>query len=286
MVPDCGRSYNRPVAPTVSIFLPVYSPHPRFFREAVESLLRQTFTDFELIIVEDPSHSPGTAILSGLSDTRIRHIVNPARTSLPEQHNKGLSLTKGAFLCRFDGDDISEPQRLERELDFLRNHPDVGVVSSALRIIDEEGKEVGLRTYPASHDEIRRTFPRSNPIANSAVMFRREIYERFGGWRTDSPLPGQDYEWYSRLAAGGVRFANLEEPLVQYRLHGGSIKTTKLRATIRSTLETKRRYWSKEMRIGDRLVMLVERMLLFVPPQLVYAAFRRFRYRRSTTAAG
>lgn len=265
--------------PLVSVVLPVYKPHPRYLREAVESVLSQTFADLELIIVEDPSPSSGKAILSGITDPRLHHILNPRRTSLPEQHNRGLSAATGTFICRFDADDICEPERVEREVAFLRDHPDVGVVASALQVIDDVGREVGIRAYPASHDEIRRTFLRSNPIANSAVMFRRDVYERFGGWRTDSPLPGQDYEWYSRLAAGGIRFANLQEPLVRYRLHGGSIKTTKLRDTIRSTLETKRRYWSKEMGIADRLVMLAERMLLFVPPQLVYIAFRWVRYR-------
>ncbi|HUP45466.1 MAG TPA: glycosyltransferase [Thermoanaerobaculia bacterium] len=268
------------MAPLVSIVLPVYAPHPQYFREAVRSILDQTVPDLELIIVEDPSPSSGEEILSGLGDARVRHQVNPARTSLPEQHNRGLALAAGRFLCRFDADDISEPHRVERQLEFLRAHPDVNVVSSALLVIDEEGTAIAVRNYPLSHEAIRRTFRRSNPIANSAVMFRREVYDRFGGWRTDSPLPAQDYEWYSRLAAAGVRFANLPDPLVRYRLHSGAIKATKVRDTIRSTVETKRRYWTAEMSLMDRLVLLGERMLVHAPPSLVLMAFRRMKLQR------
>lgn len=265
--------------PLVSIVLPVHNPHPTFFGQAVESVLRQTHAEFELIIIEDPSPSSGAAILAGLSDARIRHVVNPHRTSLAEQHNRGLSLAAGDYICRFDADDVCEPDRLERELQFLDDHREVSVVSSALRVIDENGRTVGFRVYPITHDEIRRTFPISNPIANSAVMFRRELYERFGGWRTDSTLPAQDYEWYSRLASAGVRFANLRDPLVRYRLHGGSIKATKVRDTVRSTLETKRRYWMREMGLKGRATVIAERLMLRLPPRLVLAVFSRLRYR-------
>jgi glycosyltransferase involved in cell wall biosynthesis len=276
---DCRRIVTKITAMLVSIVLPVYQPHERFFREAVASVLAQTMPDFELIIVEDPSETSAEALLRGTEDRRIRHVVNPRRTSLPEQHNLGLSLSRGAFICRFDADDLCEPERLAREIDFLRRHPEISVVSSALRIIDEEGRSAGVRIYPETHAEIRRTFPFANPVANSAVMFRREVYERFGGWRTDSALPAQDYEWYSRLAASGVLFANLKEPLVRYRLHAKSIKSTSVRSTISSTLETKQRYWVAEMGWKGRAIMFAERVLLRLPAPLVLKGFKVIRYR-------
>jgi glycosyltransferase involved in cell wall biosynthesis len=274
------------VAPLVSIVLPVHAPDRRWFREAVESVLAQTFRDLELIIVEDPSDRSGRDLLAGLDDARIRHVVNPTRTSLPEQHNLGLSLAQGRYICRFDADDVCEPDRVAREVAFLDAHPDVDIVASALTIVDDEGRPIAIRRYPLAHEEIVRTMRRSNPIANSAVMFRREVFERFGGWRTGSPLPAQDYEWYSRLAAGGARFANLSEPLVRYRLHAQSIKSTKLRGTILTTLEVKRTYWRDSMDFASRLVMLAERMLLFVPAPLVLWLFRVVRYRRSSYDRG
>lgn len=265
--------------PRVSVVVPVYDPHPVYFRQAIESVLGQTFTDFELIIVEDPSTVSGQTILAGLDDPRIRYLVNETRTSLPRQYNRGLSETRGRFVARFDADDICEPQRLQRQLDFLLAHPDVDVVGSCLTIIDEHATVVGRRRYPLDHDAIISAIRRFNPIANSSVMFRREVYERFGGKR-DAPLPAQDYEWYSRLASGGARFANLAEPLVRYRQYG-QMKPSKLRGTLLTTLEVKNMYWQNGMDMRSRAMMAVEQALLLLPAGLVYRLFRAVRYRRS-----
>jgi glycosyltransferase involved in cell wall biosynthesis len=267
-------------APTVSIVVPVFMPHPVYFRQAIDSVLQQTFADFELIVVEDPSPSSGQLLLNGIDDPRLKYIVNAERTSLPRQHNRALSETRGRFICRFDADDICEPQRLERQLAFLESHSDIDVVGSCLTVIDEKSAVVGARRYPTKHDDIVESMHRFNPIANSTVMFRREIYERFGGWR-DSVLPAQDYEWYSRLAAGGARFANLQQPVVRYRLHGGSIKSSKLRGTIQTTLDVKNMYWRKEMDLRSRAMMALERILLYLPEALVLRLFTAIRYRRS-----
>lgn len=266
-------------APLVSVVVPVYEPHPVYFRQAIESVLAQTFADFELVIVEDPSASSGQDLLAGIDDPRIRYFVNDARTSLVRQYNRGLAETRGRFIVRMDADDICEPQRVQRELDYLRAHPDVDVVGSCVTIIDEHSQVVGQRRYPLEHDAIVSAMRRFNPIANSSVMFRREVYERFGGKR-DAPLPAQDYEWYSRLASGGVRFANLAEPLLRYRQYG-QMKPAKLRGTLLTTLEVKEMYWRAGMDLPSRAVMTLERVLLWLPAGLVYRLFRAVRYRRS-----
>jgi glycosyltransferase involved in cell wall biosynthesis len=262
--------------PVVSVVVPVFEPHPVFFRQAIDSLLAQSFSDIEVIIVEDPSSAPGRPMVAGIDDPRLIHIVNAERTSLPRQHNRALAECRGRFLCRFDADDICEPDRVQRELAFLDANPSVDVVGSMLTIIDAEGRVVGDRRYPTSHDEIVAAMRRFNPIANSTVMFRREVYERFGGWR-DSQLPAQDYEWYSRLAAGGARFANLPEALVRYRLHDSSLKSSKLRDTIRTTIEVKNTYW-QDMDLVSRGIMTAERFLLLLPPSLVLKLFVAIRY--------
>ena len=138
--------------PLVSIVIPVFDPHPVYFRQAIESVLGQSFSDFELIVVEDPSPSSGQQLLAGVSDPRLNYILNSERTSLPRQHNRGLAEARGQFICRFDADDICEPFRVERELAFLQSHPDVEVVGSALTVIDERSSVIGMRRYPLSHD--------------------------------------------------------------------------------------------------------------------------------------
>jgi glycosyltransferase involved in cell wall biosynthesis len=268
---------SRRAAPLVSIVVPVFEPDPAFFRESIESLLRQSFSDIEVIIVEDPSPIAGRELLATVHDPRIVHVVNGERTSLPRQHNRGLSMARGPFLCRFDADDICEPDRVQRELEFLRAHPDVDVVGSGLIVIDEHSHVVGERQYPTDHASIVAALRRYNPIANSTVMFRRGVYERFGGWR-DSSRPAQDYEWYSRLGAGGARFANLPEALVRYRIHTGSIKSSKVHDTIRTTIEVKKMYWAGDMDIVSRGVMTAEQLLLWLPAPLVLKLFMAIRY--------
>lgn len=267
--------------PLVTVVVPVFEPHPVFFRQAIDSVLAQSFTDFEVIIIEDPSPATGRTMLDGISDPRLTYILNTTRTSLPQQHNRGLAAARGRLICRFDADDICEPRRLERERAFLQAHPGIDVVGSWLTVIDEEGKVVGSRRYPTDHASILSAMRRFNPIANSTVMFRREVYERFGGWR-DSPLPAQDYEWYSRLGAGGARFANLAEPLVRYRLHGGSIKSSQLRGTILTTIDVKRTYWLTDMDPVSRLMLFAEQALLHLPAWLVLKLFVAIRYGRRT----
>jgi len=264
--------------PLVSIVMPVFMPHPVYFRQAIESVLGQSFGDFELIVVEDPSPTTGQAVLADLNDARIRYILNAERTSLVRQHNRALSETRGALICRFDADDICEPERVAREVAFLQSHPDVDVVGTCLTVIDQDGDVIGTRQYPLEHADILSAMRRFNPIANSTVMYRREVYQKFGGKR-DSPLPAQDYEWYSRVARGGARFANLAEPLVRYRVHA-QMSREKLRGTLRTTLEVKNMYWRSDMDLASRALMIAEHALLYLPAWLVRRLFMAIRYRR------
>src|SRR5437868_6266280 len=114
--------------PLVSVVMPVYKPEPTYLRAAIESILNQTFSDLELILVEDPSPQSGEAIVQSFTDSRLRYVQNPERTSLPQQHNAGMHRARGAYICRFDADDISMPTRVERELAYLQEHPECDVV--------------------------------------------------------------------------------------------------------------------------------------------------------------
>jgi len=259
--------------------MPVYRPHLGYFAEAIDSVLRQTFTDWELVVVEDPSERTGREVMEARRDPRIRYILNPERTGLARQHNRAVAESRGALVARFDADDVCEPDRLEKQAAFLDAHPDVDVVASQLRIIDEAGNVVGRREYPLQHDAMVRAMRRYNPVAGSNVMFRRRVVEALGGWRENVDLPAQDYEWYSRVAAGGYRFATHPDALVRYRLHGEQIKQLRLRGTILTTLEVKRRYWLSSMDAGALMLFAGEALLLALPASVVLWLFRKLRYR-------
>jgi glycosyltransferase involved in cell wall biosynthesis len=266
-------------APQVSIVMPVYRPDPRHFAEAIDSILAQTFTDWELVIVEDPSDRTGHAVIEQRRDPRIRHIFNRERTSLPRQHNHAVAESKGALIARCDADDVCEPDRIAKQVQFLEKHPDVDVVASNLTIIDTDGAVIAARDYPATHEAIIRAMHHYNPISGSNATFRRRVVDAIGGWREDSPLPAQDYEWYSRAASQGFRFAILPERLMRYRLHRQQIKAAQLRGTMLTTLAVRRKYWLRSMTFAGRVRLLADHLALLAPPSLVLRLYQWMHYR-------
>ncbi len=267
--------------PAVSVVMPVWRPHPVYFAEALASVLQQTMTDFELIVVEDPSESSAGAAIRDAADPRIRYFANPSRTSIVQQHNRGVSLARSQLIARFDSDDVCEPDRLRRQKDFLDRHPEVSVLGCQLVVIDEEGRTLGTRRYPTEPGAVRAAFRRYNPIANPGVMFRKQVVDVHGGWTHGSNGVARDYAWFSHLAAAGVVFANIDEPLVRYRLHGSSLKRRKLRETARTTWEVKRDFWLREMTLFDKVTMVGERIVTLLPAPVVLDLFRRLRIQRS-----
>src|SRR5262245_20670600 len=134
--------------PLVSVVMTVLEPHPRYFPEAVASVLAQTYANWELVIVEDPSASSAGELLRQFSDSRIRHHCNSQRTSHTRQRNLSLQLARGELVATLDADDRCHPERLAQQVAFLAEHPEVGVVGSQLRIIDAEGTQRYTRSYP------------------------------------------------------------------------------------------------------------------------------------------
>jgi len=254
--------------------MPVYNPHPVYFRQAIESILNQTLQDWELVIVEDPSPNPASEILKDYPDPRIRHFVNPKRTSFVEQLNCCLQNAHAELAARQDADDISEPERLEKQVTFMQKNFEITVLGTQLAIIDEKGWLLGYRCYPCDHENIVKTMRLYNPIAHPSVMFWRKAILEKGGYQHDEWHPVEDYELWCRLAKKGAKFANLPEALVRYRVHTeSSTKGEKLRHTLRNTIEIKRFYWSREMDMKARLRLLAEHLLLLLPPRLVVRLF-------------
>lgn len=266
-------------APLVSVVMPVFRPHLGYLEEAVDSILRQTMDDWELIVVEDPSDRVGGPVFQARGDSRIRYLINAARIGLARQHNLAVANSRGTFIARFDCDDICEPNRLAKQVAYLRDHSDIDVIASQLTIIDGKGAQIGVRNYPLHHDDIVRAMHRYNPISGSNALFKRTVVEEIGGWRENVHRPAQDYEWYSRAATRGFRFATHPEALVRYRRHAEQIKSKRLRGTILTTLEVKRKYWVRSMDAGSLCLFAVEWLSLLMPARLVLWILRATRYK-------
>jgi cellulose synthase/poly-beta-1,6-N-acetylglucosamine synthase-like glycosyltransferase len=265
--------------PSVTVLMPVLNADPRFLGEAVRSILGQTHRDLELLVVEDPSPRPARELLESFRDPRLRHLVNPTRTSFVEQLNRGLAEARSPLVARMDADDVAETDRIERQTEFL-SRSGADVVGSQLRIIDETGRCVAHRRYPTGHKQIVASLKRFNALAHPSVLFRKEVVLRGGGYQCPELAPAEDYELWCRLATLGARFGNVPEALLRYRIHPESSKSVHTVRTLRSTLAVKRMYWLGRMGVVDRLRMLAERLLLLLPPSVIRRLFVRWQYRR------
>lgn len=267
------RSNSDP--PTVSVLMSVWRPDPRHLRAALDSILEQEFTDFELIVIEDPSPIDAKPIIAGRGDPRVRHVVNQRPVSLAASRNQALAMARGEFIAIADADDVCLPRRFAAQVAYLRDNPDVTLCGSQIEGIGDSGHSLGFRTYPCEPCEVARTLRRYNAIAHPTVMARRSAIVAAGGYDGEAGS-GEDYDLWSRLVRAGHRLANLPEVLVRYRVHPNSTKATRLRATLDATLRVKLRYWRDDMGMADRVRMLGERALRWLPGRVVGWLFSRW----------
>jgi hypothetical protein len=215
--------------PAASVLMAVYNETPRILEVAVNSVLQQTFSDFEFVIVDDGSERSETVeALARLaaSDSRIRIFREPHR-GVTKATNFGLLQCRGEFVFRHDSDDWSELHRFSMQVDFLRSHPEIALVGAATMGHQENGRPLWARVFPATHEEIARTLPLRNCFANGSVCFRRQAMEAIGGYREDLRY-ALDYDCYWRMT-DRYPVANLPETLYHYRFACGSISAKKRR---------------------------------------------------------
>ncbi len=214
-------------SPTVSALMAVCNGE-KYLRQAVDSVLAQTFRDFEFIIIDDGSRDASLDILEGYAhmDRRI-HLISRPNKGLTKSLNEGLQVAKGEFIARMDGDDVSLPTRFEKQVAYLQEHPDIALVGSRVEFIDPDGSPINLKPgMVLTHDEIDAALLRKGwPVVHPAVMMRREAVLKIGGY-SEQFLTNQDHDLFLRLAERG-RLANLPDVLLQYRQHFESISLAK-----------------------------------------------------------
>jgi glycosyltransferase involved in cell wall biosynthesis len=208
--------------PKASVVMSVYNGE-RYLREAVESILNQTFTDFEFIIIDDGSTDNTTEILEeyATQDKRIRLIRNTRNLGLTRSLNKGLRIACGEYLARQDADDISLQERLALQVRFLDEHPDVGVVGTWVMHINEGGRQTGVLRTPTSPALVRWFLLFGPCLMHPSVTMRRSLLERDAAYRPEIPY-AQDYDLWVRLSTK-TQLANLPEVLQLMRVHRHAI---------------------------------------------------------------
>jgi glycosyltransferase involved in cell wall biosynthesis len=201
----------------------VYNAAP-WLAEAVDSVLGQTFADFELIVVDDGSVDATPEILRRYRDPRLRVIPQRQSGQTPAL-NHGLRAARGALIARMDGDDVALPERFARQVAFLEAHPEVGLLGTACREISASGEVLRTITPPSDDRMLRRILIRMNPFTHSSMMFRRSVLDT-SGWYDEGFVVAQDYDLWLRMSRS-TRLANLDEPLVLRRLTPGQLSSAR-----------------------------------------------------------
>jgi hypothetical protein len=200
--------------------MPVHNGGP-YLAAAIESILGQTFADFELLIIDDGSSDLSYEIARGYGDSRIRLVRNAQNLGLIATLNRGLQEARGEYVARMDADDVSLPERLEAQAGFLDRHAAVGMLGTAVQVIDADGTPGGVARFPLSHDLIRWTLCFQSPIAHPAAMMRKALVLELGGYRSHA-LHCEDYDLWWR-ASEVARLANLDRVLLRLRKHAENI---------------------------------------------------------------
>jgi len=205
-----------PGSPGVSVIMTVYNDL-RFLDAAVDSVLGQEFHDLELVIVDDGTGQDAIFRALAWRDPRIRIVVNPVNLGTAAAANRGIDSARGDIIVRLDADDIAEPTRVGRLVAALADDPQLGLVGSAVTLIDEAGQPLRVQPMPATDLEIRWTILFHCPFYHSAVAFRRSCFESAGRYIAAELVSQDHYLWFHMLPF--CRARNLAEPLTQYRLN-------------------------------------------------------------------
>lgn len=204
--------------------LAVYDGEP-FLEQALSSVLRQSWRDFELIVVNDGSTDRSREIVAGVADPRIHLVDNERNLGLTPSLNRGIAAARGEFIARLDADDLATPDRLARQVAYLDTHPDVGLVGSWYRSVDLHGHLSDRRTPPSDHVALRWDLLFHCPFAHSSVMWRREPVAATAGAYDPRYRYAMDWEFWVRIAAH-MRVANVARVLTHYRNQPQSMTST------------------------------------------------------------
>lgn len=220
-------------SPQVSVVIVTYNCD-RYLPIAVESILRQSFSDLELIVIDNASTDGSRHYLDGVRDPRLVRINNP-RNGGPQAANLALPVARGRYLARLDADDVALPGRLRRQFEFMEAHPDIGLCGSAYEEIDENGKHRNQSAVVQDAAEIRWQLGWQNFIGHSTVMARTQLVTSLGGYREDLWCV-QDYDLISRIALNS-KVTMLPDCLVQYRVYSNSITHVRNEEMLRTSLQ-------------------------------------------------
>jgi len=205
------------INPKITVLMPVYNCE-LYIKEAIESILNQTFSDFEFLIIDDASTDLTPSIIKSYNDSRIKLIEKPDNSGYTNSLNYGLSIANGDYIARMDGDDFSFPERFHKQISFLDSNRDVFLCGTSYHIMERD-KNIIL---PESHENIKSALLKANCIVHPSVMFRNSRDNKSSVCYDSLKEPAEDYDLWVRLLTFGKLY-NLPEILLNYRVHDSQV---------------------------------------------------------------
>jgi glycosyltransferase involved in cell wall biosynthesis len=217
--------------PTLSAIMIVYNG-AHFIESAIRSVLEQTYSDFELLILNDGSTDKTEEVILSMAslDSRIRYLKNDTNMGLSYSRNKIIRNANGNYIAVTDSDDISISTRFEKQMNFLLANSSMAVLGSAVTLMNDKGELFDIWHYPIEHKEIEEGLKTACVIANPASIFKKDVFTEVNGYNEQLTIC-EDWDFFVR-AAKIFSCHNLSEPLIHYRIHNNNISKNKLEHTI------------------------------------------------------
>jgi len=263
----------------ISIIMPVHNAE-KLVWETIESILNQTYKDFEFVIVDDCSTDNSYEICQKYTqqDKRIKLYKNEKNLWVVKTRNKLLKLVdkKSQYIAIIDSDDVAKPERLAKQIEFLEKNLDYAVVGSFLEIIDENSKTIWYRKYPISYKDVKKTICKKSPLAQPAVMIRKSAWNNVWAYNENFERV-QDYELWFRFFNKWYKLGNLPEYLLKYRIHSNQWKSKHLKLTLKNTIKIQLSNIKKCFcSLG---YILAEIFLLALPSKWILEMFKKLEYK-------
>jgi len=211
--------------PLVSVLIPTYNNNLHYLQLALTSILQQTFTDFEMLLVDDGNKPECIQYMQELEqkDARVHLLQRNGKDGLPGALNYGLQAARGKIIARMDADDVALPERFQKQIAYLQAHPEVDVLGTNMRVIDSDGKVIGALVKHSEPDEVKRNAYWKSPVAHPSVMFKKDKILSVGGYNVNFKM-AEDLDLWLRALKHGIVIASLPDFLMQYRIEANTFE--------------------------------------------------------------
>jgi glycosyltransferase involved in cell wall biosynthesis len=263
--------------PEISIIVATFNESPAIVRESLNSISKQTFSNFECIVIDDSSDEECASACKKIceEDTRFTYFHPSERLGLAGSLNLAIDMSRADWVARFDSDDLCMPDRLRLQIDFLKANREVDVLGGAMEIMSDSGVTMALRQYPLTHDEIEKKFQFSNSFAHPTVIFRREIVKQAGSYDVSFRY-AEDLELWLRLLNIGCIFANLPDVLVRYRQQS----TSRVKANWTFNLRARRKNFSHKLLLKRCLGIAAISIWSAIPMKMQEIIFKAIQFKK------